>query len=287
MIPEVRNILITGYSGTVGSAVMEALRVSDTEGIRVLRAGHDVEVREADYRYLDFTDPATFAAAIEGVDYVFFLRPPQLTSVEEVFGPLLDRMEEAGVRGLVFLSVYGAGENTFVPHHKIEVAIRERKLSYYFLRPTYFMQNLTTTLYDQVRHGRLRLPAGRAVFNWVDARDIGAAAAHLLTHFPEGPVGEAITLAGEENLDFHRVSELSWGSELAFSYASQSLPAFLLARRRAGSPWSYALTVAAIHYLQRWQKSVSVRTDWRRLIGRDAGSLKEFFDRASPPDRVL
>lgn len=278
------TILVTGYTGNVGREVLNSLRErSDDQSILV--AGHHHKPDESDHRFLDFEDRSTFADAVADVDYVFLIRPPKLASVDEVFAPFLDAMVEAKVKGVVFLSVYGADTNRMVPHHKIEQAIIERDLPYYFLRPTYFMQNLTTTLYDQVKTGEVELPAGDAVFNWLDTKDIGAAAASLLLDFPNHPDDRlGITLASYQNLNFHRVAELSRDSVIAFDYRPVSLPRFFINRLRAGDSAAYAATVAGIHIIQRFQKTVMARTDWRKLIGRDPHTLEAFFARQQPED---
>ena len=272
------TILVTGATGNVGSEVLRALHDRQTDE-RVLVASRDA-TGGPDHRYFDFDDAGTFPAALEDVDYVFLLRPPTQTAVRKVYGPLIDELVSAGVRGVVFLSVYGADTQRLLPHHTIERMLSGSGLPHYFLRPTYFMQNLTTTLYDQVKTGHLDLPAGDAVFNWVDVRDIGAAAANLLLDFPNHPdEREGITLATYENLDFHRVAERSQGTALPFTYTPVSVPVFILDRRAAGDAVGYAAAVAAIHYLQRFQQPVMARTDWRQLIGRDPHTLQDFFDR--------
>jgi hypothetical protein len=145
------------------------------------------------------------------------------------------------------------------------------------------MQNLTTTLHDQIKTGKVELPAGDAVFNWLDTKDIGAAAASLLLEFPNHPGDRlGITLASYQNLNFYRVAELSKGSSIAFDYRAVSLPRFFVDRLRAGDTAGYAATVAGIHLIQRLQKPVMARTDWRKLIGRDPHTLEQFFARHQP-----
>ena len=271
------TILLTATTGNVGSEVLHALQHLPHDHT-VLTAGRHPTPSDPNHRLLDFEDASTYASALTGVDYAFLLRPPMLTSVTDIFGPLVKEMVAQGVKGVVFLSVYGADRMRFVPHHAIEAVIAASGLSYYFLRPTYFMQNLTTTLYDQVKTGRLLLPAGDTPFNWIDVRDIGRAAARLLIDFPQHPNDRlGIELATYENLDFGRVAERSQGTALAFTYQSVSVPTFLWRRRQAGDDFSYAAMVAAIHYLQRLQKPVMARTDWRALIGREPHTLDDFF----------
>ena len=273
------TILVTGATGNIGSEVLRALR-ERAPAEQILAAGRHRKPEAADHRYFDFADRSTFASALAGVDYLFIIRPPEVAGVKEVFQPLLEEAVRAGVKGVVYSSVYGAEHNRLLPHHAIEQAVIHSGLSYYILRPTYFMQNLTTTLYEQVKTGQLELPAGHAVFNWIDVRDIGEAAAGRLLAFRDEPEArEGITLATYENLDYYRVAALSQGSPLAFEYHSVNLPTFITHRLKAGDSGGFAAAVAGIHFLQRFQKPVMARTDWRKLIGREPGTVQDFFAR--------
>ena len=91
----------------------------------------------------NFADPASQDAALAGCDSVFLLRPPQLIND---FADFIARARRAGVRHIVFLSVQGAENNRFIPHHKTEQLLMKSGLAYTLLRPAYFMQNFTTTL---------------------------------------------------------------------------------------------------------------------------------------------
>ena len=101
---------------------------------------------------------------------MFLLRPPQLT---DDFGDFIARAGRGGWRHIVFLSVQGAENNRFIPHHKTEQLLICSGLAYTLLRPAYFMQNFTTTLRaDLVERHRIFLPAGRARFTLIDVDDI-------------------------------------------------------------------------------------------------------------------
>ena len=49
------------------------------------------------------------------------------------------------------MSVQGAGTNPFVPHHGIETLLKKSGLGWTFLRPSFFMQNLSTTHCADIR----------------------------------------------------------------------------------------------------------------------------------------
>lgn len=102
---------------------------------------------ELEYVVFDFEKRETFEPAFFGVDRVFHLRPPHISDVEKYFVPLFTSMVENKIKDIVFLSVQGAEKSKTIPHNKIERLIEKYGFDFIFLRPGYFMQNLTTTLY--------------------------------------------------------------------------------------------------------------------------------------------
>ncbi|WP_373511407.1 NmrA family NAD(P)-binding protein, partial [Persicitalea sp.] len=107
----------------------------------------------------------------------------------------------------MFLSVQGALGNRFIPHHKIEKLIMKSGMAYTFLRPAYFMQNFTTTLYHDLTTRRLiYLPADNAKFTLIDVRDIGEVAAQALVN-PTRYVNQGYDLTSEKPLDFQQMAE--------------------------------------------------------------------------------
>ncbi len=107
------------------------------------------------------------------------MRPPQLS--EQAIIPVIDNAVLQGVQHIVFMSVQGAEQMPFIPHAKIEKHIQRRPISYTFLRPGYFMENLTGALKKDVQTGTIYLPAGKARFAWTHGDDIALAAAKVMT----------------------------------------------------------------------------------------------------------
>lgn len=281
-------LLITGATGNVGAETIRALRELSAAH-RVVAATHRADrARKAlpgfeglDFRRLDFTDPHSFPGALAGIDTVFLLRPPQLADIPRYFQPFLAAMEAAGVRRIVFLSVQGVEEQPRIPHHKLEKLIRDRDLDYVFLRPGYFMQNLTTTLLPEIKNDdKIFIPAGNLRFNWVDARDIGAVAARVLTDF-EPHRNEVYELTGSEFLDFHAVAELlSHQLHRPIRYESPNLLRFYLAKRRLDIPNAMILVMIMLHYLPRFGKNEPRLTGTvEEITGQAPGTLAAFIER--------
>lgn len=155
-----------------------------------------------------FENEASFTEAFEDIQTLFLLRPPHISEIEKYFLPLLTAAESSGVKNIVFLSVQGAEKSKVIPHNKIEKLIEKMNFNYIFVRPSYFMQNLTTALLPEIQKNKsITLPSGKAKFNWIDTKNIGEAIAVLITSFNQYK-NQAYEITGTENLNFYEVSAL-------------------------------------------------------------------------------
>ena len=53
--------------------------------------------------------------------------------------PALEAAQPAGVKHVVFLSLIGSEKTTYVPHYKVEQYLQASKISWAFLRASFFM----------------------------------------------------------------------------------------------------------------------------------------------------
>ena len=87
--------------------------------------------------------------------------------------PFLDEAVRCGVRHIAFLSVVGADRNKLIPHSKIENYILNLGIDYTFVRPCFFMQNLTTIHRKEIlENNKVYIPAGNTPVNYIDVRDV-------------------------------------------------------------------------------------------------------------------
>jgi uncharacterized protein YbjT (DUF2867 family) len=268
--------LLTGASGNIGRAILDQLKPSAT-----LFTGHRAPLHGSiAQRHFDLEDPSSFPTALERIHTVFLLRPPQLSDVPRYFTPFVQTARSAGVQHIVFLSVQGADKVRSIPHAKIERLLMQCGVPYTFIRPSYFMDNLTTTLCADIRdNDRIELPAGNAPFRWIDVRDIGAGAARILQE-PDGHTNVAYTFTGPDLLAFPDVCQLL--SEVlgrTIHYHSPHPVRYFFEERRRSGNGDLALVKTALHYLPRWQAPPAYSSDLEHLIGRPCGGLREFLER--------
>jgi len=272
-----KSILITGATGNIGQALMKSyVQNEEQQSYVATRSKTNVQPGEL---YFDFEDPEGSEESLKKVDILFLLRPPHISDVKRYFGPIINACLKNRVEHIVFLSVQGAEKVSFIPHAKIEKLIAQSGIAYTFIRPSYFMQNLSTTLRQDIReHNRIFLPAGKAKFLWVDATDIGATIASIL-RWPEQHVNKAYTITGKELYDFREAAAmLSSILSRQIDYISPNLLRFYRNKRKEGVPTSLIVVMAALHFIPRFTKAPAISQDFTLLTGKQPGTLKAFIE---------
>ena len=271
-------ILVTGATGNVGGDVLRGLlelgisaRAAVTNPDRAaatLPAGSSV-VR------FDFSDPSAFAAALEGVTRVFLMRPPAMGD-PKAFLPFLEAIKFLGVKQVVFLSLLGAQSNPVVPHRKIELEIEKLEIPHVFLRPSFFLQNLSTThRQDILERDDLYVPAGRGKTSFIDARDIAAVAVRALSvpHIVNG----GIDLTGADALSYTEVAAIF--SEVLgrkITYSDPLPPKFGLEMQRRGIKPEFVNVMILIYNTNRLGFAAHVTGEVKRILGREPIGVQEF-----------
>ena len=274
-------ILVIGALGNVGTQVVYSLQAAghrvrvadpDLSGLRK-RFGNSVECVR-----FDFLDPATFAPAYENVKKMFLMRPPQISNVKRDMFPAIDAAKQAGIKYVVFLSVIGIEKMTFIPHYQVETYIKEQGFQSTFLRCSFFMQNLSTTHRREIKErSEIFVPVGNARTSFIDARDIGAVAAHLLAR--EGHEGRNYDLTGAEALDYWQAAKIlseTLGREI--KYRNPSALRFFIETIRRGASFSYAIVVMGLYTSTRYGMAESVTDAVERLTGKRPISFKKFTE---------
>lgn len=263
-------VLVTGASGVVGRHVVAGLRARGVEPRVATRtpAGDD-EVRFV------FGEESTYDAALDGVDRVFLIRPGSVTRVDSVVS-FVERLGGHGVELVAYVSVLGAESNPLLPHARIEAALDREPVEAVHLRPSWFMQNLTTYHRPELWGGELFVPAGDASVVPVDTRDVARAAVAVLTG--EGPFRDGYALTGPERLDFATMAgTLSDVLDREISYTAPSLPRFAahMLRVRGLDP-GFVTAMCGIYLTARLGFVGEVSDDYRELTGEVPTGFREF-----------
>ena len=269
------RILVTGATGNVGRTVIDTIDTSRAEifaGARNRSKAEDkLEGRQITYCSIDFEKGAYPSV---NFDAVFLIRPPQLTD-PDLFERFL-RSLHADTK-IVFLSVEGAGRRSYLPHSKIEKVIEKLGFRHLFIRPGYFMENLTTTLWEELKkNNRIFLPAGRLEFNWVAISDIAQIASRALLEDLEE---SSVVIGGSERYNFNEaVAAINRICGTEFIYESPNLLHYVFYSIKKGKSWSYIFVMLLLHYLPRYgENRQRESSDYKRLTDKELTTLEEFI----------
>jgi uncharacterized protein YbjT (DUF2867 family) len=216
-VSEQRVILVTGATGTTGSALARILAQA-APGAEVRLATRDprgVAARRLaalgpDLLPVPYVSPDDIRAAAAGATHVYALPPFDPAGMDPWHQALADAVRAAGtVRLIVKHSVQGArlpspddAPSPVPAMHARGEAILRGAAPLVTLRPTIFAQHVTRFPWVFEPGGdALWLPTGGAGIAWVDARDVARLAAHLLLgDGAPGRHGGALTPTGPESV---------------------------------------------------------------------------------------
>lgn len=266
-------ILVTGATGTIGQRVAGALvaagrrvRAADLDPAAIRSTlGEDVEAVR-----FDFTEPATWPA-LDGVEVMFLMRPPHLSNIARDMVPALAAARAAGVRHVALLSLQGAEKNKVVPHAKIEAWLRASGLGYTFVRPSFFMENLSGVHAADIRYrDEIIVPAGRGATSFVAARDVAAVAVAAMLD-PAAHRGRAWTPTGPAALTYDEAAAIL-SQELGRTIRYRRPGALRYAHhawRRLGMPPGMVAVTTAIYTAARLGQADGLTGDVRAVTGQE------------------
>lgn len=205
-------VAVVGATGQQGGATARALLAAG-QRVRALTrnpgspAARALADAGAEVVRADLDDRASVLGAFAGADAVFGVTTMTEAGTEGETRQgvtLADAAAEAGVPHVLYSSVGAAERNTGIPHfeskRRVEEHLETLPLRSTFLRPTFFMTNLTRFLAPQVEDGVLvlRVPLRPEVpLQMIAPEDVGIVAAALLVN-PDATPGGALEIAGDE-----------------------------------------------------------------------------------------
>ena len=273
-------VFVTGATGTIGRAVLTHLLehqqrviagIHSPDGAGRLPPG--VEPRPFEFG----RSVRDIEQALAGTDRLFLMRPPAIADVHTYLFPVIDVALGLGVRQIVFLSLQGVQFNRRTPHHAVETYLRRTKAPFTFLRPNFFMQNLSSVYVADIRdHSEIRVPAGRARTTFIDARDVGRVAATVLSQ--PGHLGKAYTLSGEHSLSYFDVARIMTDVlGRPITYARPTEREYLAGLIAQGKPADYVAVQRMIYRVVRMNASALPNRKIHRLTGLPATSSADFL----------
>jgi uncharacterized protein YbjT (DUF2867 family) len=206
-------ILVTGATSAVGKAVIKELLARKVFVRAFLRQPVDaakLQAQGVEVFLGDMTKQASVAQALQGIESVYLITPVA-EHLLETEGLWAQEGKKAGIRHLIKQSEIGADPQSLSPllqyHGRAEDAIRTSGVPYTILRTLYFMQNFAPMYaHSIITRGMIYAPLADARMSYVDARDVGAVAARLLTK--EGHQYQEYEVTGPEAITCTQLAEI-------------------------------------------------------------------------------
>jgi uncharacterized protein YbjT (DUF2867 family) len=279
-------ILVTGSTGVIGQQILKHLNGSGVE-VRALTRTPEKAQFPAGVAAVkgDLSDVDAVRQAINGVSTLFLLAPNAADELTQAL-QTLSVAREAGVKGVVYLSVFKGAEYVDVPHftgkHTVERMIEHLDIPATVLRPAYFIQNDVRQKDPLLTHGVYGMPIGEKGISMVDVRDIGdAAARELLRRERAGaPLPrETYELVGPDVIDAKTVVSI-WAEALGrpVRYGGDDLNVLEQRLKSAAPAWlAYDMRLMMGRYQQ--DGAVASKSEVERLaalLGRQPRSYRDF-----------
>lgn len=199
------KVLVIGARGTVGSEIVNVL---SAQGHTVYKATHGTP-SDPQQVQLNVHTGEGIDAAFAQVERAFLMAPPGDPQQDKLLKPLIAAAQKHGLQKVVLMTAMGADAVESSPMRQAEIALEQSGLNYAIIRPNWFMQNFHTFwLAGILQAQRITLPTGDAAGSFIDARDIAAVAATLLTSDHDAHNHQAFNLTGAEALNHDEVAAL-------------------------------------------------------------------------------
>lgn len=280
-------ILVSGAPGNVGTELVKLLLARGHQ-VRVLIRRPESAERLAfsgvETAFGDLTDRDSLERSLAGVDRVF---------VNSAVGPailaqtnLVDAAKQAGVRHIVKLSWIGASEHLVaVPfgrwHAEVESYLKASGVAHTILRASAFMQNHLNHI-TMPQANTVYGAAGEGKASLVDARDVAAVAADVLTE--AGHAGKLYEVTGPEALSNAAVaaiiSKVTRRHVCSVNVSPDQLADSYI---RAGWPDAWAEELVAIQELRAGGHLATVTDVVERVAGRKPTTFEEFVREFASP----
>jgi len=278
------KILITGATGNVGLATLKLLESKNYSGVMAVAAVRDIErarkiegITNCNFCQFEFDEPSTYEKALEGVTKIVLIRPNQVVDVTRYIFPFLAKAEKMGVKHIVFVSIIGAERNRIFANHRTENHFKKLNIPSTILRPSLYMQNLSTLhRHDIQDHDRINIPGGLGLINYIDVRDVAETIVTVLMN--PGHENQAYEITGPEALDLYQIAKI-FSSELGreIKYTRPSAIRFVRQKLVDKKRMLYVLTLSLLYNAARSGKMNYTNNVFRSITGHDPRNLADFI----------
>ena len=208
-----RNILVTGGTGTLGSEIVRQLLASGHEVSVLSSADNPVLPKQAKFCKGDLETNRGLQQAVKNIDTIIHCASnPREAEKIDVPGTryLLQAAKQAGINHFVYISIVGVDQSSF-PYYKakteVEQMIRESGIPLSILRTTQFHDFVLYRIirsFEQVAEPNITIPEGLK-FQTVDIREV---AQRLVEISVNNPAGKLPDMGGPEILSLEQMTRI-------------------------------------------------------------------------------
>ncbi|MFY8000658.1 MAG: NmrA family NAD(P)-binding protein [Candidatus Kapaibacteriota bacterium] len=303
------HILITGATGNLGKAVINALKRADevpfVSALRNPAEARTVELNSSGNQYttvtFDYTKPETFKNATKGIDKVFLLAPPLQQNAEALLTPFLDFLKtETTIRRVVYIGALGSNHLPPLSYHQalaqkvsesqmkawrallgvsfhnvIGKKLEDDGFQFTIVKPSFFAQNFGTFDYENItQRGITFNVAGEGKTAFIDINDIANVVATVFTEHGHEYVSYDVT--GPELLThFDAATLLSDILGKPIVYPNPSEEDFIAALKHAGVPEFVISYLISVYSLIKDNKTEILTSTVERLTGKKPTPLRQ------------
>jgi uncharacterized protein YbjT (DUF2867 family) len=270
---------VTGATGNLGGRIARLLAAAGVQQRLVVRSPArapllpGTTVAEATY-----LDGDAVRRALDGLEVVLMVSAAESANRLEEHLSFVDAAAAAGVRHLVYISLYGAAPDaTFTlarDHFATEQHVEQSGMAWTFLRDNLYADFLPLLAGDE---GVIRGPAGDGRASVVAQDDIAAAATAVLTS-PTAHAGRTYRLTGPEELTLtEATATMSRVLGREFTFEDETVEEAYASRASYGAPdWQLDAWVSTYTAIAAGEMA-GVSGDVELLTGRPATSLEDLL----------
>ncbi|GAA4661653.1 SDR family oxidoreductase [Arthrobacter cryoconiti] len=235
------RIVITGASGQLGRHVVEALLEHNFPASSIVATGRSVDkladfaARGVQVKTMDYTNPASVAAAFQGADKVLLISGSEVGQRVEQHRNVIEAAKAEGMKLVVYTSIANVdttGMKLAAEHHATETLLQDSGVPFALLRNGWYLENYTEQLPGTLAQGTLVGSAGDGRVSAASRADYAQAAAAVLT--TDGQGGKVYELGGDHAFTMVELAaEISAATGEPVTY--QDMPAADYARVLAGA----------------------------------------------------